>query len=101
MSYEDVYTVSNASMDTYPKNSRSQYSNMLPKVIKPIKENADGLYLSLESLILEKTFVQFNSDSNTPDIFWYNPLNSHSRKFFLVIQHLTRLSLCLLYYEMK
>ena len=65
------------------KNSRSQYSNLLPKVIKPIKENSDGLYLSLESLILEKTFVQFNSDSNTPDIFWYDPLNSHSREFFL------------------
>ena len=54
MSYEDVYTVSNASMDTFPKNTRSQYSNMLPKVIRPIKESTDFLYLSLESLILEK-----------------------------------------------
>ena len=77
MSYEDVYTVSNASMDTFPKNTRSQYSNMLPKVIRPIKESTDFLYFSLESLILEKTFVRFNPGSNTPDIYWFNPKNSY------------------------
>ena len=82
MSNQDIYVISNASMDIFPNNSRSKFANLLPKVIKPEQEKAKTLYISLENLIFEKTLFQYKSEL-TPDIYWVNPRNSDTRKFYL------------------
>lgn len=97
MSSQHVYTISNASMDIFPENSRGSFSNILPKPIKPKNENTKALYLSLDNLIMENTLVQYSSEPFTPDIYWFNPSNSDSRTFYLDISKFhSRKSLLLL-----
>ena len=43
-----MFALSNSSMDIYPDNTRSRYTNTLPRTIAVSKEGVNGLWLSLE-----------------------------------------------------
>ena len=45
-----IYVISNASMGLFPNNSRSSFSNELPKIIRPKDTELNAIYLSFESL---------------------------------------------------
>ena len=68
-------------MQIYPDNTRARFSNILPKSFRCIGENGSGLYVSLESLIIENSIVQYDVDDSTPDILWV--MKESSREFFL------------------
>ena len=70
MEDEIIYTISNASMNLFPQNSRAKFSNALPKVITTKYANISSLYVSLENLIMENSIVQYKGEINTPDICW-------------------------------
>ena len=69
MTNELIYAVSNSSMDVFPTNSRTNFSNKFPKEISPTRDD-NTLYLSVESLIMENTIVQYKHKNGLPDIIW-------------------------------
>ena len=69
MTNELIYAVSNSSMDVFPTNSRTKFSNKFPKEIS-ITCNDNSLYLSVENLILENTIIQYKNKRDSPDIIW-------------------------------
>ena len=78
MTSELIYAVSNSSMDVFPTNSRTNFSNKFPKEISTIHDD-NALYLSVENLILENTIVQYKNKKGLPDIIWKS---SNSIKLF-------------------
>lgn len=53
-----IYVISNASMGIFPLNSRAKFSNELPKAIKPKDAESNSLFISLESLVMENSFIE-------------------------------------------
>ena len=45
-------------MGIFPLNSRAKFSNELPKTIKPKDVESDSLFISLESLVMENSFIE-------------------------------------------
>ena len=53
-----IYVISNASMGIFPWNSRAKFSNELPKAITPKDADSSSLFISLESLVMENSFIE-------------------------------------------
>ena len=53
-----IYVISNASMGIFPLNSRAKFSNELPKSMKPKDVESESLFISLESLVMENSFIE-------------------------------------------
>ena len=80
-----IYVISNASMGLFPNNSRSSFSNELPKIIRPKDTELNAIYLSLESFIMESTFVE-NATPNSIQIVCKNinpNINSAGNDFII------------------
>ena len=80
-----IYVISNASMGLFPNNSRSSFSNELPKIIRPKDTELNAIYLSLESFIMESTFVE-NATPNSIQIVCKNVnpnINSAGNDFII------------------
>ena len=80
-----IYVISNASMGLFPNNSRSSFSNELPKIIKPKDTELNAIYLSLESFIMESTFIE-NTPPNSIQIVCKNitpNINSAGHDFII------------------
>ena len=71
MDRELLYAISNSSMDIYPENSRTKFSNKFPKEIL-IDSDTNSLWVSIETIIMENTIVQYKAMNNTPDIIWFS-----------------------------
>ena len=76
MAQQTVYALSNSSMETYPNNTRSKFSNKLSKEIRVTDSNHKTLLMSLDSITFENSILQCKSD-NRPDLI-YIPSNTIS-----------------------
>ena len=80
-----IYVISNASMGLFPNNSRSSFSNELPKIIKSKDTELNAIYLSLESFIMESTFIE-NTTPNSIQIVCknINPNINSAGHYFII-----------------
>ena len=61
MSEGILFALSNNSLDIYPGNTRSSYTNRLPATISVSKIGVKGLWLSLESLAIENSIIPYKN----------------------------------------
>ena len=80
MSEGVLFALSNSSLDIYPGNTRSSYTNRLPATISVSKIGVSGLWLSLESLAIENSIIPYKK-SVDPDIITYEEIDISHNKF--------------------
>ena len=75
-----MFALSNSSTDIYPDNTRSSYTNKLPRTISVSKVGVNGLWLSLESLAIENSIIPYKK-SEEADIITYEEIDVSNNKF--------------------
>ena len=80
MSEGVLFALSNSSTDIYPDNTRSSYTNKLPRTISVSKVGVNGLWLSLESLAIENSIIPYKK-SEEADIITYEEKNVLDKEF--------------------
>ena len=82
-----VYTLSHASMGVYPKNTRAQYVNALPKTLTLTNVAINSLWLCLEAVTMENSIVQYKRTSDA-DIITLPENLPISSKYYLLMNFL-------------
>ena len=80
MSEGVLFALSYSSLDIYPGNTRSSYTNRLPATISVSKIGVSGLWLSLESLAIENSIIPYKK-SVDPDIITHEEIDISHNKF--------------------
>ena len=80
MSEGVLFALSNSSTDIYPDNTRSSYTNKLPRTISVSKVGVNGLWLSLESLAIENSIIPYKK-SEEADIITYEEKDVLDKEF--------------------
>ena len=67
-----LYVISNGSMNVFPENKRSQFVNRLVKPLTQINSTSSYYYISLDSITIENSIVQYHTKNEVPDIVCFN-----------------------------
>ena len=98
-----AYTLSNASMDVYPKNTRAQYTNTTSKTLTLIDVDGKSLWVCLEAVTIENSIVQYKR-TNDADIITLSetlPVSSNilsPNEFFMPEKYLKILRLSYIFF---
>ena len=80
----DLYLISNGSMGTFPENKRSRYINRLSKPLSVQDNSLSYLYIALESVTIENSFIQYPSEEEYPDIICFNKSMEDDPDHFII-----------------
>ena len=80
----DLYLISNGSMGIFPENRRSRYINRLSKPLSVQDNSFSYLYIALESVTIENSFIQYPSEDGYPDIICFNKSMEDDPDHFII-----------------
>ena len=79
-----IYIISTGSMQTHPANKRSSFTNKLPKPLTLSIKHESSLFLSLESIAIENSIIQYPSVDRYPDLLIWNPVTKSIQSNFKI-----------------
>ena len=80
----NLYVISNGSMNVFPENKRSQFKNLLARPLSQLNRSSSFYYITLDSITIENSIIQYPSENNIPDIVCFNrSIEDHPDQFIV------------------
>ena len=68
----NLYLISNGSMNIFPDNKRSHFVNRMVKPLALTKSLSSYFYITLDSITIENSIIQYPIEYNLPDLICFN-----------------------------
>ena len=80
----NLYVISNGSMNVFPENKRSQFKNRLARPLSQLNRSSSFYYITLDSITIENSIIQYPSENDIPDIVCFNrSIEDHPDQFIV------------------